>query len=422
MSPPEPTRILRIITRLNAGGPSRHVVWLAKGLGGRGYETRLLAGSLAPGEDDLSGFAAENGVEVISIPSLRRDPGLAEDPAAYRAILNEVRRFRPHLIHTHHSKAGFLGRLAGGRVNRELARRRAPRIRTVHTFHGNMISRNLAPWRARILGSAERWISHNRLTDAAVLLSEEQRREMVEEFRFVPAEKVFLVPNSVDLASYQALPERTEFREEIAATQDDLVIGMVGRVAPQKNYEMFVRLARTVAPELPRSIFVVVGGGEGLPDLRRLAAELGVTGRMRFPGVRTDLPRVYAGLDIVALTSRNEGTPLSIIEAMAAGRPIAATDVGGVRDLLTRELRGPVESRRLAVSEEERGFLCERDDESDFARALIRLGRDPALRERLGDAGRRYASAFHGLPRLFDDLDSLYSRLLRKESAVPGNP
>jgi glycosyltransferase involved in cell wall biosynthesis len=414
----EPVRILRIITRLNAGGPSRHVVWLAKGLDARGYETRLLAGSLAPGEDDLSGFAAENGVKVTPIRSLRRDPGLAEDPAAYRAILSEVRRFRPHLIHTHHSKAGFLGRLAAGRANREAVRRGAARIRTVHTFHGNMISRNLAPWKARLLGGAERWISHSRLTDAAVLLSEEQRREMVEEFRFVPPEKVFLVPNAVDLAPYRTLPDRSEFREEMGATQDDLVIGMVGRVAPQKNYEMFVRLARAVAPELPRSIFVVVGGGEGLPDLKRLAAELGVGGRMHFPGVRTDLPRVYAGLDVVALTSRNEGTPLSIIEAMASGRPIVATDVGGVRDLLTRELRGPVDSRRLAVSEEERGLLCERDDDSDFARALIRLGRDPALRERLGGAGLRYATAFHGLPRLFDDLDSLYSRLLRKETAA----
>jgi len=408
----EPTRILRIITRLNVGGPSRHVVWLTRGLRDRGYETRLLAGRLAPGEDDLTSFAADNGIPVTPVPSLQRDIRPGADLAAYRTILAEVRRFRPQLVHTHHSKAGFLGRLAVGRANRELARAGGPKIRTVHTFHGNMISRNLAPLKARILGATERWISHSALTDAAILLSEDQRREMVEEFRFVPADKVFLVPNAVDLSAYEDLPESGRFRAEIGASDDDLVIGMVGRVAPQKHYELFIRLAHAVRAELPRSLFVVVGGGDGLSDLKRLAGELHVADRVRFPGVRVDLPSVYSALDVVALTSRNEGTPLSIIEAMAAGRPILATDVGGVRDLLTRELRGPIESRRLAVSLEERGLLCERDDERGLARALVRLGRDAALRRRLGMAGRRYAFEFHGLPRLFDDLDALYSRVL----------
>jgi glycosyltransferase involved in cell wall biosynthesis len=414
----EPTRLLRIITRLNVGGPSRHVVWLTSGLRGRGYETRLLAGRLAPGEDDLTSFAVERGVSVTPVPSLQRDIGLAADLAAYRAILAEIRRFRPHLVHTHHSKAGFLGRLAVGRVNSERAGAGLPKIRAVHTFHGNMISRNLAPLKARLLGATERWISHSALTDAAILLSEDQKREMVEEFRFVPAGKVFLVPNAVDLSTYEDLPEPARFRADISAAEDDLVIGMVGRVAPQKHYEMFIRLARAVRAELPRSLFVVIGGGEGISDLKRLAAELGVADRVRFPGVRTDLPSVYAALDVVALTSRNEGTPLSIIEAMAAGKPVIATDVGGVRDLLTRELRGPIESRRLAVSDDERGLLCGRDDETGFAQALVRLGRDSWMRQRLGRAGRRYAFDFHGLPRLFDDLDSLYARLL--ERAAPG--
>ena len=418
MKADEPTRLLRIITRLNVGGPSRHVVWLANGLRDRGYETRLLAGRLAPGEDDLTSFAVERGVAVTPVPSLQRDIGIAADVAAYRAILAEVRRFRPHVVHTHHSKAGFLGRLAVGQVNRERARGGGPKIRTVHTFHGNMISRNLAPLKARILGAAERWISHSALTDAAILLSEDQRREMVEEFRFVPAGKVFLVPNAVDLSTYENLPAPGGFRAEIGAAEDNLVIGMVGRVAPQKHYELFIRLAHAVRGELPRALFVVIGGGDGLSALKRLAEELHVAERVRFPGVRTDLASVYAALDVVALTSRNEGTPLSIIEAMAAGRPILATDVGGVRDLLTRELRGPIESRHLAVSQEDRGLLCERDDEAALARALVRLGRDASLRQRLGAAGRRYAFGFHGLPRLFADIDSLYSRVLGR--AGPG--
>ncbi len=413
-------RILRIITRLNAGGPSRHVVWLARGLSSRGFETRLAAGRLAPGEDDLSEFAAENGVAVASIPDLQRDPRPAADARAFREVLRLVREFRPHVVHTHHSKAGFVGRLAVRIANRRIVASGGAPIRAVHTFHGNMISRHFSPWKAAALGSLERWISHDGVTDAVVVLSPDQRREIVDEFRLAPAGKVFIVPNAVDLDAFAPCARDLSFRRAVGAEDGDFVVGMIGRVAPQKNYEMFLRVARRVVGALPRAMFVVVGGGEGLPELQAMAAELGIASRVRFPGVRTDLPSVYAGLDLVALTSRNEGTPLSLIEAMAAARPIVSTDVGGVRDLVTRELRGGVDSRSFVESDSPRGLLCASEAEGEFADAVLRLAGDADLRARLSGAGREYAIRFHGLPRLFDDLEAVYARVLRRDGSEQG--
>jgi len=406
-----PIRVLRVITRLNAGGPSRHVVWLARGLAPFGYETLLAAGTLAPGEDDLSAFAAAQGVPVRKLASLQRDIDPLRDWRCFRDVVGLLREYEPDLVHTHHSKAGFLVRSAARLVNRERRQKGKNLIRTVHTFHGNMISRHFSPMKARLFGSLERFVSH-RLTDAVIVLSAEQRLELVESVRFAPAEKVFIVPNALDLSEYEETGLRGRFRRELGIPEEAFLVGMIGRIAPQKHHEMFLEVAGEVRKQLPHAHFVVVGGGSGEERLKALAAKMGIAASVRFTGVRTDLASIYRDLDTVALTSRNEGTPLSLIEAMAAGRAIVATDVGGVRDLLTREARGDVFTRTFVGSEEPRGQLVPSGDTRAFAEALLSLEREPDLRDGLGSAGRAYAFRHHGLPRLFADLDSMYRRLL----------
>jgi glycosyltransferase involved in cell wall biosynthesis len=406
-----PIRVLRVITRLNAGGPSRHVVWLASGLASRGYETRLAAGTLSPGEDDLSGFAVDKGIEVRRVPSLQRDLRPLLDWRSLREVMRLLREFEPHLVHSHHSKAGFAARFGTLLVNRERKRRGSPPIRTVHTFHGNPIHVQFSPVRASVLAAAERFLSH-RATDAVVVLSAEQREEIVGRFRLAPAGRVFLVPNAIDLSAFEELPPAGAFRREIGFSPADFVVGAVGRVSAQKNYAMLLQAAAIVAKASARARFVIIGGGEGLEELRRLAGELRIADRVAFPGARTDLPAIYAGLDVLALSSRHEGTPLALIEAMAAGRPIVATDVGGVRDLLTREPRGDVFAREFVPSENPRGLLVADGDVENLAASLLRLEREPDAARRFGEAGRRYAVRHHSLPRLFDDLDRLYRRIL----------
>jgi glycosyltransferase involved in cell wall biosynthesis len=402
----QPIRILRLITRLNAGGPARHVIWLSEGLRRFGYETLLLAGRPAPGEDDLSAFGREKGVNAVEIAGLSREIDPLRDLSALRRLAAKVREFDPHILHTHTSKAGVLGRWAARRINRSRRAGRAP-IRTVHTFHGHVLSGYFPPARERVFRALERALG-GRATDAAVVLSPQQREEIVVRYEVILPEKVFVIPLALDLSDFEALPPRGAFRRELSLSENDFVFGIVGRIAPIKNHELFLRAAAIVARRIPRARFVVVGGGSGLEELRRVAAALGISESVRFAGVRTDLPSVYCDLDAVVLTSHNEGTPLSLIEAMASGLPVVATDVGGVRDLLTTEWSGDVLSRRFFASEKPRGLLVGSGEAQGLAAAEIRLIEEPGLARDLGEAGRRYAFRYHGLPRLLTDVDQLY--------------
>ena len=387
------------------------MVWLSEGLRSRGYETLLVAGRPAPGEDDLSSFAREKGVTPVEIPGLSREINPLRDRAALRFVSTRLLEYEPDVIHTHTSKAGVLGRWAARRVNR--VRRRAGRapIRTVHTFHGHVLSGYFSPARERVFRTLERVLGRT-ATDAAVVLSPQQREEIVGRHGIVPAEKTFLIPLALDLADFETLPPRGHFRRELGFAPEDFVFGIVGRIAPIKNHELFLRAAAIVARRVPRSRFAIVGGGPEIEKLRHAAAELGIGERVRFTGVRTDLPAVYGDLDAVALTSRNEGTPLSLIEAMAAGLPVVATNVGGVEDLLTREWSGDIASRRFFPSDRPRGLLVASGDAEALAAAQARLVEQPALARELADAGRKYAFERHGLPRLFDDVDRLYRLVL----------
>jgi glycosyltransferase involved in cell wall biosynthesis len=406
---PGPVRVLRLITRLNAGGPARHVVWLSHGLEGKGYETMLVSGEVAAGESDLSAFAAEQGVKVHRVAGLSREIDPLADGRAVARLAGIIRDFDPHVVHTHTAKAGLVGRLAARLANR--GHLGSPRIRVVHTFHGNVLSGYFSPAKERAFRWLERRLAHGS-TDAIVVLTDQQRAEIVERFGVAPPAKVFVVPLALDLSLFEALPKRGAFRREMGFGDDAFLAGIVGRIAPVKNHEMFLRAASQTLRALPNARFVVIGDGEGVRNLERLAGSLGLRETIRFAGLRTDLPQIYSDLDVVALTSRNEGTPLSLIEAMACGKPVVATDVGGVRDMLTREWSGDVEERRFLESAAPRGLLVPGGDVDGFASALIGLAKDPSRRCTLGDAGRAYAFRFHSLPRLFDDLDSLYRRIL----------
>lgn len=408
-------RVLRLITRLNAGGPARHVAWLSRGLSEKGYETLLVSGEAPKGEDDLSAVAAEEGVGLRKIRGLSREVDPLADARALVSLGRILREFEPHIVHTHTAKAGLVGRLATRLWNR--GRRGAERARIVHTVHGNVLSGYFPPWKE----SAFRWLERrlaNGASDAIVVLSPEQKSEIVERFRVAPANRVYVVPLALDLSRFEELPDGQVFRREMGFEEDAFVVGVVSRIAPIKNHEMFLRMAARVLRAAPKCRFVVVGDGEGAGRLKSLAESLELGDAIRFAGLRTDLACVYAGLDALALTSRNEGTPLSLLEAMASGKPIVATDVGGVGDLLTREWSGAVAERLFAESAEPRGLLVPSDDVDSFAAAVSRLARDPACRQKLGEAGRAYAFRCHGLPRLFDDMDDLYRRLLDR-AVVP---
>jgi glycosyltransferase involved in cell wall biosynthesis len=406
-----PIRVLQLITRLNVGGPARHVVWISEGMRSFGYETAVLAGRPEPGEDDLSEFAREKRIEIHDVPDLTREIHPVRDLLAFRRLRRKILELDPDIVHTHMSKAGLLGRWTALRVRRARRRDRLGFPRTVHTFHGHVLSGYFSPAKERVFRAVERALGES-ATDAAIVLSPQQREEIVERHAVVPAGKVFVIPLGLDLSDFEELPARGRFRQEIGVAAGDFVFGIVGRIAPIKNQELFLRAAAIMARQHPRARFVVVGGGPGLDELRRAAARLEILDRVRFAGIRRDLPSVYADLDAIVLSSLNEGTPLSLLEGMACGLPVAATDVGGVRDLLTKEWAGDITSRSFRVSESARGLLTASGDADALAAALSRLAGEALLARELGNAGRDYVFRHHGLPRFLADIDRLYRLVL----------
>jgi glycosyltransferase involved in cell wall biosynthesis len=376
-------RVLRIIARLNVGGPARHVVWLTEALAREGFETLLVTGTVPPGEDDMSGFAAAHGVTPHVIPSMSRELS-PRDAVTIWKLWRLMVRFRPDVVHTHTAKAGAAGRIAG-LLYRVVSRRRSV---FVHTFHGHVFHGYTSRWKTRMFLAIERFLARVN-TDRIVVLSEQQLREIRDDFRIGRAEQFVVVP--LGIAPHPA------FGHPLPAERGEgpLVVGIVGRLTAIKNHELFLR----VAARVPEARFVVYGDGSERARLERLAADLD---RVVFAGTR-DVGEIYASLDILALTSRNEGTPLAIIEAMAAGRPVIATAVGGVVDLL-----GAVEQRMEGFDIRERGITAASDDDAGFAAGLGLFLHDAALRARLAERGRAYVERTHAKERLVADIIRLY--------------
>lgn len=390
-------RILRILTRLNAGGPTRHVVWANAGLAQRGHQVLLAAGATAPGEDDLADFAQQMQVEVVPIPGMGRAPRPLADAAALADLLRVVRRFRPDVVHTHTAKAGTLGRLAvalGG------GRRRGGRPRVFHTFHGHTLTGYFSPLLSAVARGVEALLARV-ATDRIVALSPLQRVEIARLLRLDPR-RIAIVPNALDVSAFLALPPRGPFRRELGVADSQFLWGAVGRIAPVKNYGLLFDVARLLRERLGDAapVIAVVGGGDGLEGFRRRVVGEGLEGRLVFCGPRLDLPRVYADLDGMVLSSHQEGTPLSLLEAMVCGLPIVATEVGGVPDLLLRSFDGPLGDRVYRALEQPHGVLVPAGDAAAIA---ARLAERPARRP-----GQAESSPYR-LSRLLDDLEALYA-------------
>ena len=392
-------RELRLITRLNVGGPAQHVVWLDQALTANGFETLLVTGTLPPGEEDMSGFAAAHGVEPLVIPSMSRELSPLDALTIWR-LWRLMARFRPDIVHTHTAKAGAVGRIAG--LLYRFLSRPGRRCRFVHTYHGHVFHSYYGGLSTRLFLTIERLLARLN-TDRIIVLSEQQLREIRDVFRVGRAEQFVVVPLGIDI---DALRASAATRTERDGTP---VVGIVGRLTAIKNHDLFLRVAALIRDD---ARFVVYGDGADRPRLERLAEELGIADRVVFAGTRTPA-EICASLDVLALTSLNEGTPLAIIEAMVCGIPIIATAVGGVVDLL-----GAVEERDGAGYEiRERGVSVASGDASGFAAGLRRLLGDEPLRRRLTERARAYAEKTHSKERLAADIIALYRQLSSEQES-----
>ena len=374
----ESVRVLRIIARMNVGGPAWQSSVLTRGLAGHGYETRLLAGRVDKGEADFVALRDPD-LPVVDIEGLGRSVRIGGDLRAFVSICREIRRFRPHIVHTHTAKAGVLGRLAAF-VNRVPVR--------VHTFHGHVLHGYFSPPVSGLVRLVERVLARG--TTALVAVGERVRDELVEagigqRDRFTAIAPGVEEPPAID---------REIARQLLGLPLEVPVVMFVGRLTAIKRPDRLVEAFGMVLERIPEAVLAVAGEGELLEEVRRSVERLGDS--VRLLGWQSDVGRLYAAADLVVISSDNEGMPMTLIEAAMAGVPGVTTDVGSASEVVVHGSTG----------------LVVPPDASDLADAIVALLVDDDRRSAMGQAAAEQASVRFGAARLVADHVALYQRII----------
>ncbi|MBI3318200.1 MAG: glycosyltransferase [Candidatus Omnitrophica bacterium] len=394
-------KIVRIITRLNVGGPAHQAIGLSQRRPPLNWDTLLVAGLHSPSEGSMEYLLKERPIRFLSIPSLRRELNPFGDLLAWIEILRCLFKERPQILHTHTAKAGALGRTAG------LGYRwlTGDPLKIVHTFHGHVLEGYFPRWTNWIFQAIERGLSL--ATDRLVAVSPAIREELIR-LKVARPGKIEVVPLGLPLEGLLELPQ--------TAPASPVRIGLVGRLTAIKNHRLLLEALARLKGNLPRGSFrcVLIGDGELKGKLIARARALKIDGEVEFAGWKTRMPEVYRSLQIVCLTSNNEGTPVSLIEAMASARPVIATSVGGVPDLLregpsSNGSKGPAQGSFEKTS---RGILVRPGDVDGLSLGLEHLIKHPEECLAMGAQGRRFAEERFSLKNLARRLDELYGGLL----------
>ncbi|MCC7368459.1 MAG: glycosyltransferase [Chloroflexi bacterium] len=386
---PEKLRVLRAITRLNIGGPAIHTILLTRGLQNDRFASVLVTGLEGPREGSMRDLAAKHGVQPHYLNELGREVSPLNDLKALLAMYRLIRRNRPHIVHTHMAKAGTAGRLAA-----KLAR--APII--VHTFHGHTFHSYWGPVKSAVFLQIER--SLGAMTDRIIAITDAQKADIAK-YGVAPLSRITTIPLGLEIEEMLDAERHTgNLRRDLGIAADRKLVGIVARLVPIKAHEVFLEAAVAIRAAQPNTTFLIIGDGERRAELESMAQRLGVSDVTRFVGWRADMRDVYADLDVVTLCSNNEGSPVALIEALAAARPVVSTRVGGVPNV---------------VHDGENGLLVPPRDAAAFADAVVALLRDPARGALLGQAGRAEVYPKHSSGRLVQDIERLYLELAREK-------
>jgi glycosyltransferase involved in cell wall biosynthesis len=386
---------------LNIGGPSIQAATLAHRLDQYGFITHLVHGSLGPGEGDMSYLLDGTGVQHTRVPALRRPIAPRSDAAALARLYRIMCDLRPAIVHTHMAKAGALGRAAAVLYNRTAGRRQPARL--VHTYHGHVLEGYFSARKTALFIRAERALA--RATDRIVAISPQIKNELVSTYGIGRDSQYAVIPLGFNLSPFAGIDSgaRARARAALRLPPDVPVIATVGRLTAIKHHELLLEAASLIVRARPDAVLLIAGDGERAADLEALTRRLQITANVRFLGWRRDLDTIYAATDVFALTSRNEGTPVALIEAMAAAVPGVSTDVGGVRDVITDASVG----RRVVDG-----------DATHFARAVLDLLRDPD-RPAIGERARQHVLARYGIDRLVREIADLYREILTHSPRAP---
>lgn len=397
----EKIRVLRIINRFNLGGPTFNVAYLTAYMDER-FETRLVGG-MKDASEASSLFILENlGIEPVVVAKMQRSVSPMRDLRAYREIRAQIKAFKPHIVHTHASKAGALGRLAAIHEGVPIV---------LHTFHGHVFHSYFGKLKTLFYKNIEQWLAKR--STRIIAISAIQKYELSEVHKIAPKEHVEVVPLGFDLERFNVdqAEKRNRFRTRFNLRKDDVAIGIVGRLVPIKRHHMFLDAVKALSKKHPNARFFVIGDGESRQDLLHYCDKAKILFEWKtapselrplcFTSWIKEVDDVMAGLDIVALTSLNEGTPVSMIDAQSAAKPIVSTRVGGIEDV---------------VVENGSAFLCDVNAQAVFNDHLDRLIDQPEKRSAMGKVGRAHVNQSFSYKRLVDDMQSLYLKLLKEKN------
>jgi len=389
-------KVLRIINRFNLGGITYNVSYLSKYLPPE-YETLLIGGPEEEGEESSLFIPHSLGLQPTIITELRRSVNPLSDYFAYRKIKKIIREFKPDIVHTHASKAGAIGRIAAYHC-------KVPVI--IHTFHGHVFNNYFSTFKTNIFKSIERYLAKK--SSAIIAISKIQKKELSEIHKICPPEKIHVIPLGFNLDRFTENTEtkRKLFRTQFNIKDDELTITIIGRLAPIKNHYLFIDAVEHVLHHTSKKIkALIVGDGETKQDLityleqKKLSYSTSNHGSATFVFTSwiKEVDVALAGSDLVALTSKNEGTPVSLIEAQAAGKFIVTTNVGGIKDILA----------------ENAGFLSEADDDEIYKNNLLKAVENLDQLNRSSETSRKEIVAQFSYRRLCSDMDILYKKLLK---------
>lgn len=387
-------KVLRIINRFNLGGPTYNATYLSAFLSDE-FETKLIGGRHEKHEGESTFIPDSYNVIYQLIDELQREINPLKDRAALQKIRQIIREFKPDIVHTHASKAGFLGRKAAIKEN-------VPVI--VHTFHGHIFHSYFGKFKTQVFKNIERKLAKK--SSAIVTISALQRKELVDDLKIIPAEKAHVIKLGFDLSRFQEdnSSKREMFRTKYDLDKEAVCVGIIGRLTAIKNHKMFIEVVDLIADKIQKDVqFIIIGDGEEKVEIERLCKQVEEKYKrslFKFTSWIKEIDIALAGLDVVALTSLNEGTPVSLIEAQAAGVPVVTTNVGGVRDV---------------VEDGVTGYVIDDIEPLKFAKKLELLINSKEKREKMSQNGWNHVREEFSYTRLCLETENLYKELLAKK-------
>jgi glycosyltransferase involved in cell wall biosynthesis len=391
-------KVLRILNRFNVGGPTYNAVYLSKYMSPE-FETLLIGGQIDETEESSLYIAENEGLKPIIIDEMKRSINFLADRKALKKINEIIRDFKPDIVHTHASKAGVLGRRAAFQLD-------VPVV--VHTFHGHVFHSYFNPVKTAIIKRIERNLAKK--SSAIIAISEQQKHELVDVHKICSSEKMHVIPLGFNLTIFQEnlIEKRRMFRSKYFLDDDEIAVTIVGRLVPVKNHAFFIDVVENILKTTTKKVrFFIVGDGEERQNILQKLDQKNIdncywpSSQKRATVTLTSWSKqvdvVNAGSDIIVLTSLNEGTPVSLIEAQAAGKPIVSTRTGGINNVVLENLSA---------------FLTEVNEVSKFSGHLLQLIENEELRLKMSQAGSSFVMRHFTYKTLCENMEELYWKLL----------